>query len=108
MRKMRTGNRLDRFNFQTYLDIIGDDPEWKINGTLSGLEVEDKLKDFTIPTLVIGGRYDQISSPRVVNRFYQMLPESIRSWHMFEKSGHWPWVEEPREFNQLIKEFISQ
>lgn len=108
LRKLRTGTSTDRFALQTYFDIIGDDAEWSLGGTLAGLEVSHELSSFKIPTLVIGGRYDQITTPRIVQRFIDMLPSEVTEVHMFEKSGHWPWVEENKKFIEVLASFLSK
>jgi len=108
LRKLSTGNPADRFALQTYIDIIGEDSEWSLGGTLKGLEVAQDLKDFNIPTLIIGGRYDQITTPRIVHRFREMLPPETAELHMFEKSGHWPWVEENKKFVDLLSGFLNK
>ena len=106
LRKYRSNDPRDRFNFQVYLDIIGEDPEWEVTGTLKGLTVEDKLADFNIPTLVIGGRADKVSTPELVYRLYKMLPKHITTFEMFEKSGHWVWAEENEKFEQVVGSFL--
>lgn len=108
LRKLRTWNRLDGFALQTYFDIIGDDAEWSLGGTLQGLEVEKDLKGFNIPTLIIAGRYDQITTPKIVHRFLEMLPPRVAEIHMFEKSGHWPWVEENKRFIDVVETFLRK
>jgi proline iminopeptidase len=107
MRKVRTGDKRDGSNMQVYFDIIGDDPEWQVNGTLSGLQVESKLKAFNVPTLIIGGRHDKITTPEIVHRLYSMMPKNIATKVMFEKSGHWPWVEETEKFELSITTFLT-
>jgi len=107
MRKVRTGDKRDGSNIQVYFDIIGDDPEWQVNGTLSGLQVESKLKTFNVPTLIIGGRHDKITTPEIVHRLYSMMPKNIATKVMFEKSGHWPWVEETEKFELSITTFLT-
>ena len=107
MRKVRTGDKRDSGNIQVYFDIIGDDPEWLVNGTLSGLEVKSKLVEFNIPTLIIGGRHDKITTPEIVYRLYRMMPKNIATMVMFEKSGHWPWVEETTKFETTVTDFLN-
>ncbi|UTW59547.1 alpha/beta fold hydrolase [Kordiimonas sp. SCSIO 12603] len=104
--KYRSNDKRDRFNFQVYLDIIGEDPEWEITGTLKGLTVEDKLRGFNIPTLILGGRADKVSTPELVYRLYKMLPEQTTQFEMFEKSGHWIWAEENEKFKQVVSNFL--
>ncbi len=105
--RVRTKDKRDRFNIQAYFDIVGDDPEWIVSGTLKGITVEEKLKQFKVPTLLIAGRFDKITSPKMVHRLYQMMNKSSTTQVMFEKSGHWPWVEENEKFEKVIGEFLK-
>jgi len=107
MRKVRTGDKRDGSNIQVYFDIIGDDPEWQVNGSLAGLQVESKLKAFNVPTLIIGGRHDKITTPEIVHRLYSMMPKNMATKVMFEKSGHWPWVEETAKFEASVTAFLT-
>jgi len=107
MRKVRTGDKRDGSNIQVYFDIIGDDPEWLVNGSLLGLQVKSKLKAFNVPTLIIGGRHDKITTPEIVHRLYSMMPKNIATKVMFEESGHWPWVEETLKFEVKVSAFLT-
>ncbi|MGB0834788.1 MAG: alpha/beta fold hydrolase [Psychrobium sp.] len=107
LRRVRTNDKRDRFNMQAYFDIVGDDPEWTVDGTLKGITIEQELKGFTIPTLLIAGRFDKITSPKMVYRLGQMMNNSTTQQVMFEKSGHWPWVEENEKFEKVISEFLK-
>lgn len=106
LRKYRSKDPRDRFNFRVYFDITGDDPEWQITGTLAGLTIEDRLAGYRIPTLIIGGRADKVSTPELVYRLYKMLPEGVATYEMFEKSGHWPWAEETEKFENVLSSFL--
>lgn len=111
-RKKRTKypskDKRDRYNLNVYFDIMGDDPEIEITGTLKGIDVTQQLANFNIPTLVIGGRHDNLSTPELVYQFYKMLPEKTANLEMFEQSRHWPWVEEPEKFIQVVSDFIRK
>lgn len=107
LRKYPSDDPRDRFNLQVYFDIAGNDPEWKIEGTLAGLTIEDKLEGYNIPTLITGGRADKVSTPELVYRLYKMLPEGVATFEMFEKSGHWPWAEEVEKFEKVLTAFLK-
>ena len=106
-RKVKTGDKRDRFNYQAYLDIIGDDPEWQLSGTLSGLTVKNRLKSFAVPTLILSGRHDKITTPEIVYRLYKMMSPKHTQLVMLEDSGHWPWVESTEEFESKVTDFLS-
>ena len=94
------------FNLQVFDDIIDLD-YGEIRGTLLGINIEEQIKDFAIPTLITAGRYDNASTPELVYRLYDMLPKGIATYSMFEQSGHWPWVEETAKFEQVLSHFLN-
>lgn len=107
-RKYPSKDKRDRFNLQVYKDIIDLAHGGEIRGTLVGIDIQDKIKDFNIPTLVTAGRYDNASTPELVYRFVEMMPEKVTTYTMFEKSGHWPWVEETEKFESVLTEFLTE
>lgn len=105
-RKYQTNDERDYFNLQVFDDIIDLD-YGEIRGTLLGINIEEQIKDFAIPTLITAGRYDNASTPELVHRLYDMLPKGIATYSMFEQSGHWPWVEETAKFEQVLSHFLN-
>ncbi|WP_448569475.1 alpha/beta fold hydrolase [Thalassotalea ganghwensis] len=97
----------DKFNLQVYADIIGDRHDGIINGTLVGTSIINKLDNYKTPTLITAGRYDNASTPQLVLRLKKMLPQEITSYTIFEKSGHWPWIEEEHFFQTTILGFLK-
>jgi proline iminopeptidase len=67
--------------------------------------VRDKLNTIHVPTLVLVGRHDFICSPVQA----QIIHESIRGSKLaiFEKSGHFPWLEEPDLFFSTVTNFLK-
>lgn len=107
-RKVRTNDKRDRFNLKVFEDIIHLAHGGEIRGTLVGIEIKDQVKDFKIPTLITAGRFDNASTPELVNRLHEMLPSGVASYTMFEKSGHWPWVEETEKFENIVSDFLHK
>ncbi len=92
------------FNYQVYLGMVGDDPEWTVNGTLKGMELVPLLAKIDFPALIMGGRFDRVC-PITVQR---EIAEGIKDARLviFEKSGHRPFIEEPLEFFQVTGKFL--
>lgn len=70
-------------------------------------DVTSSLGDIPVPTLVLGGRHDWICPPRVGPR---RLARGISGaeLHIFEHSGHYPFVEEPAAFESVVREWLSR
>lgn len=107
LRKFRSSDKRDRFNLDVYIDMVGEDPEVSISGTLKNVVVNKEiLKTFNVPTLIINGRIDWKTTPAMAYRLYKMLPENVRELEILEKTGHWTWVEEPEKFSTLVTAFL--
>lgn len=65
-----------------------------------------ELGALTMPVLVTTGRFDANVSPRTAWALHQAIPGS--KWVVFERSGHFPMLEEPEAFVTAIEEFLRQ
>jgi proline iminopeptidase len=72
---------------------------------LAKLDFTPKLADFKFPVLVTTGRYDMNVAPLTAYRIHQAIPGS--KFHVFEKSSHITFYEEPAAFNTVVGEFLS-
>ena len=67
----------------------------------------DRLKDLLTDTLVIGGAHDWITPvEQGANRLHENLPNS--ELIIYEKSGHFPFIEEQSKFLKEVGEWISK
>jgi proline iminopeptidase len=71
-----------------------------------GLEVEDRLGAVTSPTLLLAGRHDRTCPPEAS----EAMAAGIRgaALHVFEASGHMPFVEQPEEFLEVVQAFLGR
>ena len=80
-----------------------------VNETLNvDLEKRDLwpvLPGFTMPTLVLTGRFDINVAPSTAWKIHKAIPNS--GFVAFEKSGHMPFFEEPELFVKTVEEFLS-
>jgi pimeloyl-ACP methyl ester carboxylesterase len=81
---------------------------------ISGLDADGKpdsvqdrelLPGLTVPTLVIGGRYDVICGERWAREIHDLVPESRLL--ILEESGHLGHVEEPERFAAAVTDFVA-
>jgi proline iminopeptidase len=96
------------FNVDVYRALIGDDPEWTVDGSLAGYDATPRLADVRAETLVVSGRYDRLTPPSVADSIYDALPPGRRSLHIFERSAHRPWVEEAAAYAELVGDFLRR
>jgi proline iminopeptidase len=68
--------------------------------------VLDRLGEIKTPTLIISGADDWITPPaQGGQRLHAGIPGS--ELVVFEESGHWPFIEDPERFKQIVREWIA-
>jgi proline iminopeptidase len=90
-------------NPDVYAALVGDDPEWEVTGTMAGFDPD--LSTISAPTLVVSGRWDQLTSPAIADAAAAALPDA--RLHVFERSAHRPWAEQPEEYFTLVRSFLA-
>lgn len=69
-------------------------------------DTTESLSKFMLPTLVICGSEDKISPPGVMKSLAERIPDS--SFVLIEGAGHMTPIEEPKQVNSAIKEFLTR
>lgn len=67
--------------------------------------LEKLLPLINVPTLLLWGECDRITTPTVANRFNQLIPNS--SLVFKDRCGHAPMIEHPEWFSSQVKSFLS-
>jgi 2-hydroxy-6-oxonona-2,4-dienedioate hydrolase len=68
--------------------------------------VTDLLAGLTHPTLLIWGLQDTITPPEVALEFHDLLPNSEVVF--LDHCGHVPMMEQPKLFNQYVRDFLER
>ena len=86
------------------LDLIARDTGRAVNVSNLRYAVRGRLGEIKIPSLILVGRHDFITSPKQS----QMIMNDIKDSQMIvcEKSGHFPWLEEPELVFESIQRFV--
>lgn len=71
-----------------------------------GIEVEDRLHVVPQPLLALGGRHDRTCPPEAAELTAKLAPKG--ELHIFEQSGHMPFVEQPEEFLKVVRQFLQR
>ncbi|HLO31494.1 MAG TPA: proline iminopeptidase-family hydrolase [Anaerolineales bacterium] len=79
--------------------------EFHVIGTLKDWDIVNRLGEIHVPTLVIGGRYDE-ATPAITETVQRGIPGSERV--IFENSSHMPHVEETDRYLQVVGQFLSR
>jgi proline iminopeptidase len=65
------------------------------------------LPAVTVPTLIVSGAHDWITPTKEGGqRIHDALPNS--EYVVFEKSGHYPYIEENTRFFQILREWLAK
>lgn len=68
-------------------------------------DVKSRLGEIRVPTLVLGGRHDWVTPYGQSEIIAAGIPDS--ELVIFEESGHFPFIEEPDRFMQVVREFLA-
>jgi len=79
--------------------------EFYVTGTLKDWDITDRLHEIQAPALILSGRYDE-STPAIAESLQRGIPES--EWILFEKSGHFPQLEETELYLRVVNEFLTR
>ncbi len=93
------------WNQDVYYSIVGDDI-LKLSPKLKTLDFRDRLQEISVPMLILAGRYDRIAMPRYEVQYEEFAP--LAEFVMFEKSGHFPFLEETEKNYQVIHAFLRR
>jgi proline iminopeptidase len=93
------------FNTDVYYSMVGRDADFLVSGCIIDIDFRRKLQDLAIPTLIIAGRYDGVSTPEYAVQYKKFMPQA--QFVMFEESGHNPYLEESDKFYTLLDGFLK-
>jgi L-proline amide hydrolase len=79
--------------------------EFHVVGSLESWEIEDRLHEIDVPTLLVSGAHDE-ATPLIVGRIHERIPGS--EWELFPESSHMPHVEEPEAFLERVERFLRE
>lgn len=72
---------------------------------MSRQHLASRLGDIRQPTLVLHGRFDAVLATETSWNIHEALPNS--TFHVFEHSGHMPFIEEREAFTVKVTDFLS-
>jgi proline iminopeptidase len=93
-------------NNDVYCAITGDDADFLVSGDMGKFDFRLDLKKLSMPILILAGRYDRVSIPRWAVQYKRYAPQA--RFVMFEKSGHFPFIEESDETVRILREFLQK
>ena len=79
--------------------------EFTITGTIREVDLSARLPEIRLPTLVLGGRYDEVT-PKVAAQIRDGIPGARGV--TFEQSAHVPFWEERERFREVVAGFLKE
>jgi proline iminopeptidase len=76
----------------------------RLNRDIAKYDITDSLRAITCPTLIIQTGYDR-NVPEAVEAIHSHIANSRVA--RIEHSGHWPFIEAPKEFFGIVSEFLE-
>src|SRR2546430_2426702 len=70
-----------------------------------GSLTEQQVRGVKAPTLIVWGKYDELSDPAGADRLEQAIAGSRKV--IVDNCGHMPQLEKTDEFNRLVRDFLS-
>jgi 2-hydroxy-6-oxonona-2,4-dienedioate hydrolase len=67
--------------------------------------LEDRLGEIRVPTLLVWGMEDRITPPDVAERFRTLIPDA-QLWHL-SRCGHAPMLERPEPFAEVVADWLE-
>jgi pimeloyl-ACP methyl ester carboxylesterase len=69
--------------------------------------IDDKLPEIKVPVCFVWGEDDQLVPIRYGYKGYDLIPHDNKKFFVFQKTGHYPSMERPRDFAEVIFKFTS-
>jgi proline-specific peptidase len=89
--------------YEVYTTMNGPS-EFTVTGTLKTWDVMDRLTEIAVPTLLVGGRYDECT-PGHLEEMHRRIEGSRLA--IIEDASHLCFAEQPEVFNELANGFLA-
>jgi proline-specific peptidase len=89
---------------EVYLTMWGPS-EFYVRGTLKDWDITERLGEIRVPALVACGRDDE-ATPDMAETIHRGIPGA--ELVIFEKSAHFPHIEETERFLEVLAEFLDR
>jgi proline iminopeptidase len=106
-RRWRSPDPRDRFDPAVYAAFLGPDSERSVGGALKGYDPRPRMRALQIPTLVITGRQDIVSTPRIATETVQAFAPGVARLSIVEDAGHRPFIEQSEAYFAEVSHFLD-
>lgn len=78
----------------------------KLTRSTHSHNMEKRLPEIEQPTLLVWGKQDVVTPPKVAQQFDALMPNAQLKW--INQCGHAPMMERPEQFSSLLKDFLRE
>jgi proline-specific peptidase len=89
--------------YQVYNSMNGPS-EFTVTGTLREWDIMDRLGEITVPTLLIGGRYDECTPGHLEQMHHKIAGSRLET---IEDASHLCFAEQPAAFKRVVDDFLA-
>jgi proline iminopeptidase len=79
--------------------------EFTVTGTLKNWDIMDRLTEIAVPTLLVGGRYDECTPGHLEEMHGRIAGSRLE---IIEDASHLCFAEQPQVFNDLANSFLTE
>jgi proline iminopeptidase len=97
------GKEGGRFGSLAYETMWGEN-DFTCTGTLAYWDISDRLGEISVPCLVTGGKFDEVT-PTVTQDLNNLLPDS--KIFIFQDSAHVAFWEERAQYIDVVRRFLD-
>lgn len=97
---------LDDLNNDVYCQIAGRDADVTLGGDMTALDFRPRFREIKVPTLILTSRFDRVVIPRYALEYRTLLPAA--EFVLFDRSGHFPFIEEPERHDAVLRAFLKR
>jgi proline-specific peptidase len=89
--------------YEVYTSMNGPS-EFTVTGSLKTWDIMDRLGEIQLPTLLVGGRYDECRTGHLEDMHRRIAGSQLK---IIEDASHLCFAEQPDEFNALVNAFLA-
>jgi proline-specific peptidase len=78
--------------------------EFTVTGTLRTWDIMDRLGEIYVPTLLVGGRYDECRPSHLTEMRRRIRGSRLA---IIEEASHLCFAEQPAEFMEIVNSFLA-
>jgi pimeloyl-ACP methyl ester carboxylesterase len=78
-----------------------------LHSDLMDINFSETVQELCVPVHFLVGRQDKISPPELTENYFRKLNAPHKTFIWFEKSGHFPFLQEPNKFKNVLKKEMA-